>query len=424
MIIVKEVINIYAPYAGILISFLQKVYEIQYFYQKYNDTMHLSEILNHLGEERSQYFNAVSPPIIQTSNFAYKNITEFRKAFVNELDAHLYTRGNNPTVKILRQKISALEGAEDTLVFSSGSSAIANAVIANVKAGDHIVCVQSPYSWTFNLIHSFLARFGVEHTFVDGSDIKKIEAAIQSNTTVLYLESPSSITFELQDLEACAALARKHHLVSIIDSTYPSPLYQKPYELGIDLSVHTCSKYLNGHSDVVAGVISGSKTMIKKIFESEYMTLGGILSPHEAGLIIRGLRTLELRMERTSSSALKIAKWLEQHPKVERVVHPHLPSYPQYALAKKQMKKCGGLFSIYLKADRIEQVEAFHSKLERFLLAVSWGGHESLLLPFCTFYGIPGRPDTTIPWNLVRIYIGLEDPDWLIEDLERGLAVL
>ena len=383
--------------------------------------MHLSHILNHLGEDREKYFNAVAPPIIQTSNFAFKNLEEFKEAFVDELQSHLYSRGNNPTVQILRKKIAALEEAEDSLVFSSGAGAIANAVIANVKAGDHIICVQSSYSWTFNLISNFLVRFGVEYTFVDGSDINKIAAAIQPNTTVLFLESPNSITLELQDLEACAALAKKHNLISIIDGTYASPLYQKPCTIGIDISVHTCSKYLNGHSDVIAGVVSSSKAMIKKIFDCEYMTLGGIISPHEAAMIIRGLRTFELRMERTSASAVKIAQWLEAHPKVEKVIHPHLPAYPQYELAKKQMRKCGGLFSILLKTDRIEKVEAFHKKIKRFLLAVSWGGHESLLLPFCAFYGIPGRPDTTIPWNLVRIYVGLEDPDWLIEDLEQAL---
>ncbi len=386
--------------------------------------MHLSHILNHHGEERDKYFGAVAPPIIQTSNFAFKDLSSFRQAFVDELQSHLYTRGNNPTVKILRQKIAALEGAEDSLVFSSGSGAIANAVIANLQAGDHIICVQSPYSWTYNLVSNFLARFGVEHSFVDGTNLDSIKASIKENTRVLYLESPNSITFELQDLEACAKLAKEHNLISIIDATYASPLYQKPYQLGIDLSVHTCSKYLNGHSDVVAGVLSGSKAMIKKIFESEFMTLGGIISPNDAAMVIRGLRTLELRLERCSQSALKIASWLEKHPKVEKVVHPHLPSHPQYDLAKKQMQKCGGLFSIYLKTDSIKKVEAFHRKIKRFLLAVSWGGHESLLLPFCAFYGIPGRPDTTIPWNLVRIYIGLEDPDWLIEDLEQAMEVL
>ncbi len=386
--------------------------------------MHLSEILNHLGEDRENYFNAVSPPIIQTSNFAFKTLGEFRNAFVDELESHLYSRGNNPTVKILRQKIAALEEAEDALVFSSGSGAIANAVIANVKSGDHIVCVQASYSWTFNLISSFLDRFGVEHTFVDGKNLSEIEAAIKDNTTVLFLESPTSATLELQDLEACAAIAKKHNLISIIDATYASPLYQKPFAMGIDLSVHTCSKYLNGHSDVIGGVISGSKIMIKKIFESEYMTLGGIISPYEAAMIIRGLRTLELRMERTSASALKIAKWLEDHPKIEQVYHPHLPSFPQYELAKKQMKKCGGLFSLKIKADSIEKMEAFHARLKCFLLAVSWGGHESLLLPYCAFHGIPGRPDTTIPWNFVRIYIGLEDPNWLIEDLAQALEVV
>jgi cystathionine beta-lyase len=386
--------------------------------------MHLSDILTHLGEERSQYFNAVAPPIIQTSNFAFPNLKDFRKAFEDELESHLYSRGNNPTVKILRQKIAALENAEDALVFSSGSSAIANAVIANVKAGDHIVCVQSPYSWTHHLITKFLARFGVEHTFVDGKDTAAIENAIRKNTSVLYLESPNSITLEIQDLAACAAIAKKHQLISIIDATYASPLYQKPLDLGIDISVHTCSKYLNGHSDVIAGVVSSSKAMIRKIFNSEYMTLGGIISAQDAAMIIRGLRTLELRMERTSASALTIAQRLAAHPKIEKVIHPHLASYPQYELAKKQMKKCGGLFSFYLKAKNITDAEQFFHRLQRFLLAVSWGGHESLVLPFCAFYGIPGREDTSAPWNLVRIYVGLEDPDWLWEDLEKALEVL
>lgn len=386
--------------------------------------MHLSDILTHLGEERANYFNAVAPPIIQTSNFAFPNLKAFRKAFEDEMDAHLYSRGNNPTVKILRQKIAALENAEDALVFSSGSGAIANAVIANVKAGDHIVCVKSPYSWTQHLISNLLARFGVEHTFVDGKDTSAIESAIKDNTTVLYLESPNSATLEIQDLSACADIAKKHNLVSIIDATYASPLYQRPLDLGIDISVQTCSKYLNGHSDIVAGAISSSKAMIRKIFNTEYMTLGGIISAQDAAMIIRGLRTLEIRLERSSESALLIAQRLARHPKIAAVHHPHLPSYPQYELAKKQMKKCGGLFSFYLKAEAIEDVERFFHKLQRFLLAVSWGGHESLLLPYCAFYGIPGREDTTVPWNMIRIYIGLEDPEWLWEDLEQALEVL
>jgi len=383
--------------------------------------MHLSEILTHLGEEREQYFNAVSPPVIQSSNFAYPNLDAFRQAFSEESAHHLYTRGNNPTVKILRQKLAALEGAEDALVFGSGMAAISAAIMSLVRAGGHVVCVESPYSWTRQLLVNYLPRFGVTHTFVDGRDIHQIEAAIQPNTSLLILESPNSLTFELQDIKACARLAKSHGITTCIDNSYASPLFQHPIEMGIDLVLHSGSKYLNGHSDVVMGVICGSKKTINKIFEGEYMTFGGILSPHDAALAIRGLRTLELRMQRSHQSALKVAQYLEQHPKVERVIHPFLPSFPQHELALQQMSGTGGLFSFCLKADKIEQVEAFLRHLEGFLLAVSWGGHESLVLPTAAFYKVPGKPDSPIPWNFVRLYIGLEKAEWLIEKLEKAL---
>lgn len=384
----------------------------------------LSYILNHLGEEREKYFNAVSPPIIQTSNFCFSDLASFRQAFTDELGNHIYTRGNNPTVRILRQKLAALEGAEDALVLASGSGAIAAAVISQVKAGDHVVCVQSPYSWTHALLTKFLARFGVTHTFVDGKEISEIEAAIRPNTRLLYLESPSSLTFEIQDLEACAKLAKKYNLVSAIDNSYSSPIFQHPIQYGIDMVLHSGSKYLNGHSDVVMGVICSSRTIIKQIFESELMTLGAILQAHDAALAIRGLRTLELRLRRCDASAQLIASRLEGHPKVERLVHPLLPSHPQNELARRQMQGTGGLFSVYFKAENRTKMEAFIHRLQRFLLAVSWGGHESLIMPSIGFYDIPGREDSTVPWNLVRFYIGLEDPEWLWADLENALKIL
>jgi cystathionine beta-lyase/cystathionine gamma-synthase len=188
--------------------------------------------------------------------------------------------------------------------------------------------------------------------------------------------------------------------------------------------MHTGTKYLNGHSDVVNGVICGSKPMIRKIFQTEIMTLGNIISPHDAWLIIRGLRTLELRVKRSYESATKIAHWLESHPKVERVLFPFLPSFPQFELAQKQMTGCGGLITIFLKTDSMERVEAFFNRLKRFLFAVSWGGHESLLVPMAAFYDVPGRENPPYPFTLVRLYIGLEDPDWLMEDLAQALEAV
>jgi cystathionine beta-lyase len=386
--------------------------------------LHLSEILTHLGEDREKYFNAVSPPIIQSSNFAFPSLEQFRKDVTDELENHIYTRGNNPTVEILRKKLAALEGAEDALVVSSGAGATAMAMLANLKQGDHVICVKNPYSWTKNLLLNFLPRFGVSHTFVDGTDVANIEAAIQPNTTFLYLESPNTMTFELQDLRACTELAKRHGIVTMIDNSNCTPLYQRPIEYGIDIVMHTGTKYLNGHSDVVNGVICGSKEMIRKIFQTEIMTLGNIVSPHDAWLIIRGLRTLELRVKRSYESATQLAHWLESHPKVERVLFPFLPSFPQFELAQKQMTGCGGLITIFLKTDSMERVEAFFNRLKRFLFAVSWGGHESLLVPMAAFYDVAGRENPPYPFTLVRLYIGLEDPDWLMEDLAQALEVV
>ncbi len=384
---------------------------------------HLSEILMHLGEDREHYFNAVSPPVIQTSNFTFKDLTAFREAFTNELTHHIYSRGNNPTVQILRRKLAALESADDALVTGSGSAAIATAVISNLKAGDHVVCVEGAYTWTKILLSQLLPRFGVSCTFVDGRDIQNIKNALRENTALLYLESPTSLTFDLQDLEACADLARSKGIVSIIDNSYASPIFQKPIEFGIDLVVHSGTKYLNGHSDVVLGVICGSKEMIQKIFETEFMTLGGIISPHDANLVIRGLRTLDLRVRRSFESTLKVARFLDGHPKVKEVLYPFLPSFPQYELAKRQMRGAGGLISAYIDADSKEEMEAFIGRIKRFLIAVSWGGYESLIMPTIGFYDIKGRPDSPHPWNLVRFYVGLEEADWLIEDLEQAFEV-
>lgn len=383
---------------------------------------HLSDILTHLGEDRENYFHAIAPPVIQSSNFAFPDLQAFRTAFANELGHHVYSRGNNPTVEILRQKLAALEGTEDALVFSSGAGAIAAAVLGNVRAGDHIVCVQAPYSWTALLLRKFLPRFGVSHTFVDATDVEQIREAVCDNTTVLYLESPNTMTYECQDLAACAALARAHGLVTIIDNSYCSPIYQNPAAFGIDIVVHSGTKYLNGHSDVVAGVLCGSAPMIKKIFESELMTLGGILSPHDAALVLRGLRTLPLRVERSDATARYLIAQLEKHPRVERIWYPFHADFPQYELARRQMRGCGGLFSVQFRYETKAQMEAFIHRIRRFLMAVSWGGHESLMIPSIGFYDIPGRTGTpALPWTFVRFYAGLEDARWLWEDLEAAL---
>lgn len=383
--------------------------------------MDLSYILNHLGEERDQYFNAVSPPIIQSSNFASKTVADMRRTLQHEFEEPFYTRGYNPTVAILRKKLAALEGAEDALAVSSGSAAAALAIMANVKAGDHVVCVNKPYSWTNKLFNVLLKQYGVETTMIDGEDPNNYATAIKPNTKLFFLESPNSLTFELQDIEAIAQIAKANNITTIIDNSYSTPLYQQPIKMGIDLVIHSGTKYLNGHSDVVVGVICGSKEMIGRIFASELMTYGSIISPNDAWLMIRGLRTLPIRLEKSNDNAAKVVAFLENHPKVEKVLYPFSKSFPQYELAKKQMKGCGGLFSVLLKADNIHQVETFCDSLRYFLLACSWGGHESLAFPSCALLTSQSYDNPHIKWNMIRFYVGLEEPEVLIGDLKQAL---
>ena len=384
----------------------------------------LTEILTHLGEDHKKYFNAVSPPVIQSSNFIFDTVQELKDAISDELNHHIYTRGNNPTVDILRKKVAALESAEDALITSSGAAAIAASVMSQVKAGDHVICVNKPYSWTYKLLSNLLTRFGVEVTYVDATSVEDMKAAIQHNTTVLYLESPNSLTFEISDLRACAALAKEHGIVSIIDNSHCSPIFQRPIEMGIDIVIHSATKYINGHGDVVVGVIASSKEIIQKIFINEYMTLGLNISPHDANLVIRGLRTLELRVKRSDETAHKVVKFLKAHDKIENVTFPLDPDFPQYELAKSQMTGCGGLITIELKADDKPAVMRFVEAIDKFLMAVSWGGYESLMIPSITFHDMPGMPDSPIPWTYVRLYIGLEDADYLIEDLGQALGMI
>jgi cystathionine beta-lyase/cystathionine gamma-synthase len=382
--------------------------------------MDTSFILNHLGEERDEYYGSVAPPIFQTTNFCFKTVAEMRQKLTKELETPFYSRGYNPTVAILRKKIAALEKAENALVFSSGSAAVAAAVMSVVKGGDHVVCVQKPYSWTNNLLSKYLAKYGVTHTFVSGGEAADFEKAILLNTKLIYLESPNSLTFELQDIEAISKLAKSKGITTIIDNSYNSPINQNPITLGVDLVVHSGSKYINGHSDVVCGVVCGSNERIMKMMGEEYMTIGSVISAQDAGLVLRGLRTIELRVNQSAVSAKKVADFLEKHPKIKHLNYPFSSKNPQLELAKKQMKQGGGLLSIVIDTKDVAGVERFCDNLKRFIMATSWGGYESLLFPLCALAASKSF-ENPLPWNMVRLYIGLEDADLLIEDLKQAL---
>ncbi len=382
--------------------------------------MDISYIINEYAEDRENYFNAVAPPIMQTSNFVFKTVDDMRSAFADEYSTYLYSRGRNPTVDILRKKLAALDGAEDCLVFNNGAAATFAAVFANVKSGDHIVCVDKPYTWTQKLCNEILPRFNVTTTYIDGTAIENFERAILPNTTLIYLESPNSWDYKLQDLKAVADLAKAENIITIIDNSYCTPIYQKPIELGIDLVMQTATKYIGGHSDTLGGVLSGKKEMIEKIFNSEYMNVGSGIQPFNAWLLLRGLRTLPARLDRINASTKKVVAYIKQHPKVESVIFPFDEGFAQYALAKQQMKEACGLFTFIIKADTITQIENFCNSLQHFFMAVSWGGHESLIIPKCS--GI--KREAFIPENkehrMIRLYVGLEEPEYLIKDLEQA----
>ena len=384
----------------------------------------LSYIINELGEDREEYFRAISPPIVQTSNFAFKKIDDLRKAFEDEYSTHLYSRGLNPTVDILRKKLAALDGAEDALVLNSGASAIFASVFANVKSGDHIVSVNKPYTWAQKMFDVVLPRFGVTTTYIDGTKIENFERAILPSTTVIYLESPNSWDYALQDLPAVAELARSEDILTIIDNSYCTPIYQKPLEMGIDISLQTATKYISGHSDTVGGLIAGKREMIKKIFDSEYLNMGIGATPFNAWLLLRGLRTLPARLSRITASTQKMVNYLKDHPRVEELLFPLEPSFPQYQLAKKQMKGACGLITIVMKAKKMEEIVTFCEGLRHILMAVSWGGHESLAIPKCASLRPEEFNASDREHRMIRLYVGLEEPDYLIADMEQAFALL
>ncbi len=382
--------------------------------------MDISYIINEFAEERENYFNAVSPPIIQSSNFVFNKVDDMRKAFVDEYSTYLYSRGRNPTVDILSKKLAALDGAEDCLVFNSGAAAIFASVLANVRSGDHIVSVDKPYTWAQKMFNDILPRFGVTTTYIDGREIENFERAILPNTTIIYLESPNSWDYALQDLTAVAELAKAENIVTIIDNSYCSPLYQQPIALGIDLVMQTATKYISGHSDTIGGVLCGSKKMIERIFNSEYLNIGSGIQPFNAWLLIRGLRTLPARFERLTTSITKVVEYLKQHPKVESVIFPFDESFPQYELAKRQMSGACGLLTFIIKAESVAAIEKFCESLQHILMAVSWGGHESLIIPKCSGIPINEFDAANQEHRMLRLYVGLEDPVYLVKDLEQA----
>lgn len=368
--------------------------------------MNDSDILSHLGDDYSEHNYAVVPPIYMNS----LHVTPKEAIDDGRPRPYSYGRTSNPTVNVFERKIAALERADQALAFASGMGAISAAILASVKSGDHVVAVETAYGPTHVFLERQLGKFGVETSYVSGEDPSQFEKAIRANTTVFYLESPSSMVFLLQDLRKIAALARERGIITIIDNSWATPLCQKPLTMGIDVSVHTVSKYIGGHSDIIAGVVAGSGDFMKKVGQIREL-YGGILGPMEGWLATRGLRSLAVRIGAHGKTALFIASMLESHRAVRKVNYPGLESHPQHRLAKAQMSGFTSPLSFELDCNNSE-ARSFVRRLKWFNVGPSWGGYESMVT-------VP-QGDST----LVRIHTGLESRETLWKDLKDSLDMI
>lgn len=380
---------------------------------------HPDTILQHFAEEEHLH-GAVVPPIFQTSLFVQPDCGTFSKAFhieAEDKEHYVYSRMGNPTVNIAERKIAALEGTDRCKLFGSGMAAISAAVLGCVEAGDHVVCVDTAYGPTKQLFCEYLPKFGVKTDFVVGNDPQEIFDAVRPNTKVIYLESPSSILFRAQDLEVVCEFARERGIATIHDNSYASPLFQQPARFGVDLVVHSATKYLGGHSDLIAGAVCGSKAMIDRICRGELPLLGGALAPFPAWLLLRGMRTLGVRVRQHQVVGNELCAYLKGRVEVDQVLHAGDPDHPQRALFEKQMTGTTGLLSFIPKFQEREQVFRFVDSLRLFQRGVSWGGFESLVvaLHFSTL-------DWPEPRWVVRIHGGLEAIGDMIADLDQAFA--
>lgn len=358
-------------------------------------------------------YDAVVPPIAQTSLFTFSSYDEMNETYMGKKTRPTYTRGLNPTVRHFEDMIARLEGGEDAIGFASGMAAISSTVMTFVRPGDKLLCVRHVYPDAYRLFEILLKQYGVHTVYVDGRD----EAAVARElpgAALFYLESPTSWSMDALDVASLAALARKHGVVTAIDNSWASPVFQQPLSLGVDLVLHSASKYIGGHSDVVAGVVTGSKALVGKVRSTTSPYLGGKLSPFEAWLLIRGLRTLPARMKAHEAAALYVARKLAAHPLVENVLHPGLGNSLPPGLSG-----TSGLFS-FTFAEGVD-IPKFADELNLFKLGVSWGGHESLVVPATVVHNQAAGPNSAVDFGIsprvVRLHVGLEGAEALWADL-------
>lgn len=378
----------------------------------------------HAGQKPDPLYGSLTTPIYQTSTFVFKNVAQGAARFAGEEEGYIYTRLGNPTQTALEEKIASLEGGEAAFAAGSGMGAITAVLMALVSQGDHVVHSSALYGCTFAFLHDLITRFGVTATGVDTADLEAVKKALRPNTKVVYIETPANPTMRLTDIQAVADIAHEHGAKVVVDNTFMTPYFQRPLELGADIVVHSATKYINGHGDVVAGLAIGPKNLIDEMRMTTLKDIGGIIGPFESWLLLRGLKTLPVRMDRHNSNAMAVARFLESHPAVEKVYYPGLESFPQHELAKKQMSGFGGVMSFELKGGYEAGVRLMNG-VKLMHLAVSLGDVDTLIQhPASMTHSVVPEEErlaVNITPGLVRLSVGLEDPEDIIADLEQAL---
>ncbi|QOL25327.1 methionine gamma-lyase [Thalassotalea sp. LPB0316] len=381
----------------------------------------------HGGSIKDEQFGSLATPLYQTSTFTFENAQQGAKRFAGEEQGYIYSRLGNPTTTQLEQTVAALEGTEAAAATATGMGAVSAALLANLSAGDHLISSKAVYGCSFALMSHMLTKFGIEVSFVDMTEPENIIKAIKPNTKVIFLETPINPNLVVLDLEAIGSIAQQHQLISIVDNTFLTPYLQKPAQFGFDLIIHSATKYLNGHGDVVAGIICGSEEMINEIKMTSLKDIGATMSPHDAWLIIRGLKTLPVRMDRHCSNAQTVAEYLEGHKAIKQVHYPGLKSHAGYQFIGKQMKAAGGVIAFELDGS-LEDGAFFIDQMKLLSIAVSLGDAESLIQHPASMthspYTAEERAKAGISDTLIRISVGLEHVDDIIDDLSQAFDKL
>ena len=370
-----------------------------------------------LDDERKEYAS-VSPEIVQTSNFKFKDYDHYVRVNSDHEFMYTYTRGDNPTLEILENKIASLEHGECARSFASGMGAISATMLSLLNKGDHIIVVNTVYGSSVKLAQS-LSRFGVECTKIDVNDTKEIFHYVKGNTKMIYFESPSSQKFEMLDLEMISDYARAHRILTVIDNTWSTPLLQNPLLFGIDVVIHSCSKYIGGHSDLVGGIVVTRKELMKQIDDFGQILLGATMSPMNAWLALRGLRTLPVRLKYQEESIKAIIDFLEHDERIERIYHPLVHTSKE--LREKYLKGYGSLCGFVLKDASPLRIKTFINALKHITLAYSWGGFESLIIPVYKGSNEDELKQRGLALGHMRMYVGLEEVELIIEDLKQAL---